>query len=118
MKKNILETKEQNNHKSTSTWSSANPGEISPRWRITIDNVTDLLWTQWPASKWESRTQQTHDKHASEFRRTPRKSPRGVPKYRSGIDEGNHDVAGAVGGGQSLVVVGESARVHEHPPFP
>ena len=50
----------------------------------------------------------------SEFGRTP-----GIflPKF-SGVDEGHHDVAGAVGGGQTLVMVGESARVHQHPPFP
>jgi hypothetical protein len=31
------------------------------------------------------------------------------------VDEGDHDVAGATGHGQSLVVVRQPARVHEHP---
>ena len=33
----------------------------------------------------------------------------------SGIDERDHNVSRALGDAQSLVVVGESARVHKHP---
>ena len=35
-----------------------------------------------------------------------------------GIDEGDHDVPGAVGGGQALVLVRQSAGVHQHPAQP
>lgn len=35
-----------------------------------------------------------------------------------GIDEGDGDVAGALGGGEPLVVVRESPRVHEGPALP
>ena len=35
-----------------------------------------------------------------------------------GIDEGDHDVPGAVGGGQTLVLVRQPARVHQHPAQP
>lgn len=37
---------------------------------------------------------------------------------RLGIDEGDRDVAGALGGGESLVVVRESSGVHEGPALP
>ena len=43
-------------------------------------------------------------------------------KYRSsfslGVDKGDHDVSGALGGVQPLVVVSQSARVHEDPAHP
>jgi hypothetical protein len=31
------------------------------------------------------------------------------------VDEGNHDVSGALGDAQPLVVVGQTTRVHQHP---
>lgn len=41
-----------------------------------------------------------------------------TPPGSSGVDEGHHDVAGALGGGQALVVVGEAAGMHEGPALP
>lgn len=36
----------------------------------------------------------------------------------SRVDEGDHDVAGALGDAQALVVVRKAARVHEQPAAP
>ena len=36
----------------------------------------------------------------------------------SRVHEGDHDVARPLGGVQALVVVGQPARVHEHPAHP
>jgi hypothetical protein len=38
-----------------------------------------------------------------------------ISKTNLRVDEGNHDVSGALGDAQPLVVVGEAARVHQHP---
>lgn len=35
-----------------------------------------------------------------------------------GVHKGDHDVPGALGGVQALVVVGQPPRVHEHPAHP
>lgn len=37
------------------------------------------------------------------------------PEENLRVDEGNHDVSGALGDAQTLVVMGEAARVHQHP---
>lgn len=47
-----------------------------------------------------------------------RKRSRAVWPGQLGIDEGDGDVAGSLGGGESLVVVRQSPRVHECPAFP
>lgn len=47
-----------------------------------------------------------------------RKRSRAVWPGQLGIDEGDGDVAGSLGGGEPLVVVRESPRVHECPALP
>ena len=41
-----------------------------------------------------------------------------VDSFSLGVDKGDHDVSGALGGVQPLVVVSQSARVHEDPAHP
>ena len=40
------------------------------------------------------------------------------PSFSLRVDKGDHDVSGALGGVQPLVVVSQPARVHEDPPHP
>lgn len=57
-------------------------------------------------------------KAAEQWLSTQRKRSEVAGSGHLGIDEGDGDVAGAFGGGEPLVVVRESPRVHEGPAFP